>query len=49
MSYLAFQWAVLRAFWNGRTEADYPDDAIWIADDTDLQPVAPRVRSARQA
>ena len=48
MSYLAFQWAVLRAFWNGRTEADYPDDAIWIADDTDLQPVAPRV-PARQA
>ena len=36
MSYLAFQWAVLRAFWNGRTEADYPDDAIWISDDTDL-------------
>ena len=49
MSYLAFQWAVLRAFWNGRTEADYADDAIWIADDTDLQPVAPRIRSARQA
>ena len=49
MSYLAFQWAVIRAFWNGRTEADYPDDAIWIADDTDLQPVAPRMRSAKQA
>lgn len=48
MSYLAFQWAVLRAFRNGRTEADYPDDAIWIADDTDLQPVAPRVGAARQ-
>ena len=49
MSYLAFQWAVVRAFWNGRTEADYPDDAIWIGDDTDLQPVAPRVRRAEQA
>jgi fatty acid desaturase len=49
MSYLAFQWAVIRAFWNGRTESDYPDDAIWIADDTDLQPVAPRMRSAKQA
>jgi fatty acid desaturase len=48
MSYLAFQWAVLRAFRNGRTEADYPDDAIWIADDTDLQPVGPRVGAARQ-
>jgi fatty acid desaturase len=49
MSYLAFQWAVLRAFWNGRTEADYADDAIWISDDTDLEPVAPRVRPAKQA
>ncbi|WP_131195900.1 fatty acid desaturase [Lichenihabitans psoromatis] len=46
MSYLAFQLAVVRAFWNGRTEADYPDDAIWISDDTDLEPVAPRVRNA---
>src|SRR3984957_13009783 len=49
MSYLAFQRAVLRAFWNGRSEADYPNDAIWISDDTDLQPVAPRVRKATQA
>jgi fatty acid desaturase len=49
MPYLAFQWAVLNAFWNGRTEADYPDDAIWIGDDTDLEPVEPRVRSAKQA
>jgi fatty acid desaturase len=49
MPYLAFQWAVLSAFWNGRTEADYPDDAIWIGDDTDLEPVGPRVRSAKQA
>jgi fatty acid desaturase len=49
MSYLGFQWAVLRAFRNGRTEADYPDDAIWISDDTDLQPVGARVRRAKQA
>ena len=49
MSYLALQWAVVHAFWNGRTEADYPDDAIWLSDDTDLQPVAPRVRSAGRA
>ena len=49
MSYLGFQRAALRAFWNGRTEADYPDDAIWISDDTDLEPVAPRARPAKQA
>ena len=45
MTYLGFQWAVVKAFWNGRTEADYPDDKIWISDDTDLEPVAPRVRA----
>ena len=49
MSYLGFQWAVVKAFWNGRTEADYPDDRIWISDDTDLEPVAPRVGTARRA
>jgi fatty acid desaturase len=49
MSYLAFQRAAVRAFWNGRTEADYADDAIWISDDTDLEPVAPRVRPAKRA
>jgi fatty acid desaturase len=49
MSYLAFQRAVVHAFWNGRTEADYADDAIWISDDTDLEPVAPRARPAKQA
>ena len=48
MGYLAFQWAVVKAFWAGRTEADYPDDKIWISDDTDLEPVAPRVRTARR-
>jgi fatty acid desaturase len=46
MTYLGFQWAVVKAFWNGRTEADYPDDKIWISDDTDLEPVAPRVKRA---
>ncbi len=49
MGYLAFQWAVVKAFWNGRTEADYPDDKIWISDDTDLEPVGPRVRTSRRA
>jgi fatty acid desaturase len=49
MSYLAFQWAVIRAFWNGRTEADYSDEANCIADDTDLQPVAPRVLPTQRA
>jgi len=44
MSYLAFQWAVVRAFCHGRTEADYPDDAMWISDDTQLAPVAPPAR-----
>lgn len=46
MTYLGFQAAVIRAFWNGRTEADYPEDRIWISDDTDLEPVTPRVSSA---
>ena len=41
MTYLGFQSAVIKAFWGGRTEADYPNDAIWIADDTDLSPSAP--------
>jgi fatty acid desaturase len=36
MSYFGFQAAVIRAFWYGRTEADYPDDAIWIGDDVHL-------------
>ena len=44
MSYLAFQWAVLRAFWNGRSESDYPDDAMWISDDTEFAPLAARMR-----
>jgi fatty acid desaturase len=42
MTYLGFQLAVMHAFWNGRSEADYPDEAIWISDDSDLAPVAPR-------
>jgi hypothetical protein len=32
MSYLGFQRAALRAFWNRRTEADYPSDATWISE-----------------
>jgi fatty acid desaturase len=32
MSYLGFQLAALRALRHGRSEADYPDDATWIAD-----------------
>jgi fatty acid desaturase len=32
MSYLGFQLAVLRAFARGRTEANYPDDSVWISD-----------------
>jgi fatty acid desaturase len=32
MTYLGFQFAVLRALAAGKTEADYPDSATWIAD-----------------
>lgn len=32
MTYLGFQLAVLRALRAGKGEADYPDDATWIAD-----------------
>lgn len=41
MTYLAFQAAVVRAFWGGKSEADYPADRIWISDETDLSPSAP--------
>lgn len=40
MTYLGFQWATIKAFLNGRTEADYPDNRVWISDDVDLEPVA---------
>lgn len=30
MTYLGFQRAALRAFSSGKTEADYPDDRMWI-------------------
>lgn len=30
MTYLGFQWAVLRALARGRRESDYPDDRAWI-------------------
>jgi fatty acid desaturase len=45
MSYLGFQWAALRAFSNGRTEADYADDVMWIGDDKELAPPASQSRS----
>jgi fatty acid desaturase len=32
MSYLGFQRAALRAFWNRRSETDYPDDSTWIGE-----------------
>jgi fatty acid desaturase len=31
MGWIAFQLAVLRAFANGKTEADYPHNEVWIA------------------
>ena len=46
MSYLGFQRAALRAFWNGRTEADYPDDSRWIGADVELASV-PSGRAAK--
>ena len=43
MSYLSFQLAVWRAFRHGRTEADYPDDATWIAETAEPVPASSRV------
>jgi fatty acid desaturase len=43
MSYLGFQLAVWRAFQHGRTEADYPDDSAWIAEQAAPAPAASRV------
>jgi fatty acid desaturase len=34
MTYMGFQLAALRAFSRGRTEGDYADDIVWIADRT---------------
>jgi hypothetical protein len=45
MSYLGFQRAALRAFWQRRSEADYPQDAAWIADV--IAPVSPRAQPQR--
>ena len=45
MSYLGFQWAVLRALWNGRTEADYPDDRPWIGDSIESAALVERVKA----
>jgi fatty acid desaturase len=49
MSYLGFQRAALRMFWNGRTEADYPDDASWISDEIELARLAARTRPTEKA
>ncbi len=35
MGYFAFQAQVISRLWNGRSEADYPDDAVWIAEGLD--------------
>ncbi len=39
MTYLGFVLAAFRAFSGGRTEADYPDDAVWISDAPPLERV----------
>jgi fatty acid desaturase len=43
MSYLGFQWAVIRARWSRRSEADYPDDTMWIGDEIAREPLASRI------
>lgn len=44
MTYLGFQWAVLRAFRHGRGEADYPDNVAWLRENVDAEALAlPRV------
>jgi fatty acid desaturase len=45
MSYLGFQRAALKAFWNRRSEADYPADAAWIRDP--MESGLPATQSAR--
>jgi len=45
MSYLGFQRAALRAFWNGRTEADYRSDVAWIFDA--MESASPATQAAR--
>ncbi len=42
MSYLGFQLAVWHAFSNGRSEADYPDDAMWICEEGARASALPR-------
>lgn len=46
MSYLGFQRAVFRALWNGRTEADYPNETAWISDAIESAPLTARTRPA---
>jgi fatty acid desaturase len=41
MTYLGFQWALLRALSARRSEADYPDDVSWIGDPAASQKAAP--------
>ncbi len=41
MTYLGFMWASLRALSGGRSEADYPEDATWVADPLPAQSTAP--------
>jgi fatty acid desaturase len=49
MSYLAFQRSVLRSFWHGRTERDYPDDAAWISESPATASLVPPARRATKA
>ena len=48
MTYLRFQRSVLRAFWNGRAEKDYPDGAIWIGNDAARAPLASQVHPSAE-
>jgi fatty acid desaturase len=45
MSYLGFQRAVLRALWNSRGEADYPDDQAWIGESIESATLVARVKA----
>jgi len=49
MSYLGFQRAVLRAFWNGRSEADYPAERAWIGAAPECAAPPARGRTAEKA
>jgi fatty acid desaturase len=49
MSYLGFQWAMLRALRNGRSEADYPNDVAWISDAIESSLLTARTRRPERA